>query len=191
MSLTGFSSPEYQAALFERAPVGIAVVSKEGTFIAVNAKLTELLGYSHVEMESMSFHQITHPSDLNGDTEEVNRQLLSPTPEGYTMVKRYITKFGNVLWFTVTVRPVIEAGSIKHFISWIVPLPNHGKFAAEKDKESGEIIIRPSQTFLEIMYDTAKRNPVQFMLLLFILSILTGQNVMELLGTFFGLKLQQ
>lgn len=40
---------------FDNAPIGIALVSTEGKFIAVNKSLTKLLGYSKEELEKLNF----------------------------------------------------------------------------------------------------------------------------------------
>lgn len=60
---------------FEHAPIGMALVSKEGKWIKVNQSLCNILGYSNVELTQKTFQEITHPDDLNEDLAFLNQKI--------------------------------------------------------------------------------------------------------------------
>jgi PAS domain S-box-containing protein len=96
--------------LFEQAAVGVAQVNTEtGQFVMLNDKYCDIVGYSHEEMEKLTFPMITHPDDLQADLD--NMQLLQ---EGkireFSREKRYIHKNGSIVWVNMTVSPMWESG---------------------------------------------------------------------------------
>jgi PAS domain S-box-containing protein len=64
-------SEERFRATFEHAAVGAAQVGIDGRWLRVNRRLCEIVGYTHDEMLSMTFADITHPEDLEADLEQV------------------------------------------------------------------------------------------------------------------------
>src|SRR5918998_1428851 len=63
-------------ATFEQAAVGVAHVSPHGSWLRVNQKLCEILGYAREELLERTYQDITHPDDLE-DYLERQGQLLS------------------------------------------------------------------------------------------------------------------
>lgn len=90
---------------FELANVGIAHVSKDGKWIRCNARLCDILGYSEIELQQMTFQDITHPDDLNKDLTQME-QLSNGIRREYTMEKRYRHKEGHFIWARLCVRAV-------------------------------------------------------------------------------------
>lgn len=110
-------SAELFRATFEQAPVGIAHVGLDGTWLKVNQSLCDLLGYSREEMHSLTFQDITHPDDLAADMGHV-RNILTGAVSSYSMEKRYIRKSGWVVWANLTVSLHRDAsGRPLHFIA--------------------------------------------------------------------------
>ena len=87
---------------FEQAAVGIAHVSTDGTFLRINQKFCDIVGYSHDEMNDLTFQEITHPDDLNEDLAYV-KELLSGKVSTYSIDKRYIRKDAGLVWVNLTV----------------------------------------------------------------------------------------
>ncbi len=87
--------------ILEYAPIGIAVVSLSGQFFQVNRALCDIVGYSKVELEKMSFQAITHPDDLALDLANAKR-LLAGEISSYQMEKRYLRKDGQAVWIQLT-----------------------------------------------------------------------------------------
>jgi PAS domain S-box-containing protein len=106
-------------ATFERAPVGLAHIGIGGEWLAVNARLCELLSYSREELLATRFQALTHPDDLAADLDHALR-LVAGEVASYTMPKRYVRKDGTVVWARLTgslVRDV--AGAPFHFLAVI------------------------------------------------------------------------
>ena len=137
----GFADEAHEWAFFKNAPVPVAYVGRDGEFLRVNEAWTLLVGYSYRELEDRTFQLITHPDDVQADTEEVERCLRGEQDE-YAMVKKYLHKSGYAVNIHLFVRAVRDDdGEVIHFISWAVPLPNHGKFKVEKSGD--DVYVRP------------------------------------------------
>jgi diguanylate cyclase (GGDEF)-like protein/PAS domain S-box-containing protein len=101
------------------APIGIAIVATDGTFLDSNERLCRLLGYGREELIGKTFHEITHPDDLAIDVAHVD-ELLAGGAETYRIEKRYFTREGRVLWVQLTVALARDdAGTPLYFISMI------------------------------------------------------------------------
>ena len=106
-------------ATFERAQVGIAHVDLDGTWMRVNRRLCEILGYPEEELLQLTFQDITHPDDLGSNLSLLERSLKHEI-DHYTMRKRYLRKDGEVVWADLTASLLRNAdGEPEHFISVI------------------------------------------------------------------------
>jgi PAS domain S-box-containing protein len=104
-------------ATFEQAAVGIALVGPDGSWLRVNQRLCDIVGYPHNELLRMTFQDITHPDDLAADLGHV-RQMLAGELQQYAMEKRYIRKDRSQIWINLTVTLVRQAsGEPDYFIS--------------------------------------------------------------------------
>lgn len=107
-------------AIFDQAPVGMAYVSLEGKWLAVNQRLCEITGYSSEELLAKSFQQITHPDDLSGNLEALAR-LASGGLQTYAIEKRYIRKDGYPIWVKVAASPMRDGshGQPLYFVTTV------------------------------------------------------------------------
>ncbi|MDI3289450.1 PAS domain S-box protein [Polyangium sp. 15x6] len=102
------------------APIGMALVGLDGTFIRVNHALGELLGYTPVELVKVRFQDITHPQDLQSDLDLVGRVLRGELAR-YELRKRYFRRDGAVIHAELHVSMVRDGrGEPLHFISQIL-----------------------------------------------------------------------
>lgn len=107
------------AASFDLAPVGMAHVALDGRWLRVNSRCRHITGYDESELLGSTFHQITHPDDLERDLSAVARLLAGET-EGYTLDKRYIRKDGSSIWVNLTVTLVRDAGHVPDFLLLVI-----------------------------------------------------------------------
>jgi formate hydrogenlyase transcriptional activator len=111
-------SEEINRATFEQAAVGIAHVRVDGSWLRVNDKLCDILGYTRAELVGgMTFQDLTYHDDLASDLEFV-REMLAGRRMTYSMEKRYVRRNRSVIWVNLTVSLVRDdAGQPRHFIS--------------------------------------------------------------------------
>ncbi len=92
---------EHLRAIFNNAGVGIAQVDvRTGRFVRVNAKMTELTGYSEDELQRLTVQDITHPEDRQAG-QDVITDLLHGRLSSYQVEKRYVRKDGSARWMAV------------------------------------------------------------------------------------------
>lgn len=104
-------------ATFDNAPVGIAHVALDGTWLRLNDHYCALLGYDRSELVGRRFEDVTHSEDLEADMARLG-QLASGERERVSMEKRYLRKDGREVWAQVTVSLVRDAdGAPKYFIA--------------------------------------------------------------------------
>jgi diguanylate cyclase (GGDEF)-like protein/PAS domain S-box-containing protein len=121
-------------ATFEQASVGIAHVGTDGKWLNVNRRCCEIVGYSKLELLSLTFADITHPDDLDADWAKV-RALLSGEQSDYSIEKRYFTKNKQLVWVNLTVSLVRkEDGAPDYFISVIEDITARKQLEAERDE---------------------------------------------------------
>ena len=89
-------------ALFEQAPLGVAVIdSVTGRFLKINPQYRKILGYSEAEMLGFTFPQITHPDDIATDLANMHRLREGDMPS-FHIEKRYIRKDATPVWVGLT-----------------------------------------------------------------------------------------
>ena len=81
---------------FDSAPIGMALVALDGTFVRVNRALCEIVGYAAEELTGKTFQEITHPEDLDIDLGLADRLLRGEIPR-YQLAKRYVRKDGTLV----------------------------------------------------------------------------------------------
>ncbi len=86
---------------FENLPVGVSIVSPDGTWSQVNPGMQEILGYSRDELVGKSPVDFTHPDDV-----EATNHTLQELFEGHRGVirlqKRLFHKDGHTIWCDIT-----------------------------------------------------------------------------------------
>ena len=83
--------------MFERAPVGIALIAPGGRFELVNETLAEFLGRDREELEGMLVEAVTHPED-EPESAETMRRLAAGELDEWNMEKRYLRPDGETRW---------------------------------------------------------------------------------------------
>ncbi len=61
--------------VFDRSPIGMALVKPNGMPVRVNAALCDLLGYRPDEILATHFHALTHPDDIHAAERDATRLL--------------------------------------------------------------------------------------------------------------------
>lgn len=86
--------------LFDKSPHGKSMTGLDGS-LDVNQSFCDLLGYTAQELQSLRWHTITHPDDIEKDAEEAG-MLLNGKKDLTRLEKRFIHKNGSVIWADVS-----------------------------------------------------------------------------------------
>ena len=126
----GIADEQFRTA-FDDALIGIALVAPDGTWLRVNAALCDIVGYSHEQLTSMTFQDVTHPDDLDADLALV-AEVLSGARSGYQMEKRYLRSDGEVVSAILSVSLVRDSdGAPLHFISQVQDISERVRLETE------------------------------------------------------------
>ncbi|MEY2444167.1 MAG: hypothetical protein QOE00_747 [Ilumatobacteraceae bacterium] len=138
---------------FERAPAGVCLVATDGTFLRVNPAYCNLVGRTELELQRMTFQDITHPDDLLLDVSLVE-DVLAERIDRYDIDKRYVRPDGSIVWVHLTVALLRdESGEPLHFISMLEDITER--------RQAQETL----QTTLELWRTTFERSPVAMVVL--------------------------
>ena len=118
-------------ATFNQAAVGMAHVSLDGTFLLLNQKFGEIIGYSADEIRELHFQDITHPDDQKMDQQH-HEAILSGAIQNYSYEKRYIRKDRSVVWVNLTVSLVRNVSGTPSYIIGVIEDIN----ARKQDRKS-------------------------------------------------------
>ncbi|MBN1496539.1 MAG: PAS domain S-box protein [Spirochaetes bacterium] len=112
---------------FELPLIGIAITSTDKTWVEVNDRLCEILGYSRQELLHMTWSEMTHPDDLAADLDQFN-SILDGRIESYSMDKRFIRKSGEVIWTSLAAGCVRNAdGTVDFFLALVQDISDQKK----------------------------------------------------------------
>jgi PAS domain S-box-containing protein len=115
------SEARYRIA-FENAPIGIAHVGLDGSWLRVNRRYAEILGYEEEELGALRFQDLTHPEDLPAD-EARARRLVAGDGDLHAWEKRYVRRDGRTTWVNLTVALVRDrARRPRYFITAAEPI---------------------------------------------------------------------
>jgi PAS domain S-box-containing protein len=166
-------------ATFQQAAVGIAHVGLDGSWLRVNTKLCQIVGYHWKELIEKTFQDITHPDDLEIDLANI-QQLLTGSIKSYALEKRYYRKDRTLVWVNLTVSLVHKlSGEPDYFISVIEDIDDR-KHQEEALRESEEIF----ECFMENspIYIFFKDQNLQVLRLSKNYELLPGRALKERLG---------
>lgn len=131
-------------AIFEQAPMGIALIDSEtGRFLRVNKKYGEIAGRAGGEMRKLLFTDITHPDDVRAVLDRM-RQIREGKSESFAWEHRLVRANGGVRWINMTVVPLWEQTSPEKVHIAIVEDITERK-RAEAEKAELETQLRHAQ----------------------------------------------
>jgi PAS domain S-box-containing protein len=107
--------------LWHKSMVGIALLTEGGRFQWANPEFCNIVEYTETELQSRTFQSITHPDDVEADTEQA-QQVREGERSTYLMRKRYITKSGKIVWIVLAVHPLTVGSDFRYFVSQIKEL---------------------------------------------------------------------
>jgi PAS domain S-box-containing protein len=139
-------SEERHRAIVSQSTVGMARSDLQGTFVFVNRKFCEMLGYRESELLGKKLLDITHPEDVAQSKKLFRRIVDKGAP--YELEKRYIRKDGTPLWVSVSASPVRDAaGQTESAVAIILDITEQKK--ARAALEEAKILLEERARGLE------------------------------------------
>lgn len=150
---------------FEMPFVGMAITDPNtGQWLQFNPELCRLLGYSEIELKTLSWQDVTHTDDLEFDLSAFNR-LKEGHVERYTLEKRFIRKDQSCFSALLNVGAVrLPNGQLQYCIATVADITERKRYESEllhqRDlynslSETNQAIIRcKSQS--EIYYEVCR-----------------------------------
>src|SRR5574341_1288396 len=127
-------------AIFESAPIGIAIVDPGGRYQQVNPALQRILGYPEAELKGRHYSEVTEPADL-AETTRLFDEMIAGARDYFRLDKRYVRRDGVPVWAQLSVAAVRdEAGTLVHTVSMIEDISQRKR--AEEALRRNEIYFR-------------------------------------------------
>jgi two-component system, LuxR family, sensor kinase FixL len=125
-------------AVFEAAPIGMALHVATGKVVETNRAYQAMLGYTNEELVHLGVRRVTHPDDV-GEGQRLWKELLSGQRDVYVREKRYIHRQGHTVWAQATASAVRHPdGTLRYILSMV------------RDISAQKRAAREAQIFLEL-----------------------------------------
>ncbi|HEX2211418.1 MAG TPA: PAS domain S-box protein, partial [Longimicrobium sp.] len=101
-------------AVFDEAPIGMALMNLDGYLVRTNNTLQGMLGYAEHELAGTIFSQVTHDDDIPTDW-ELFGDLVAGEISHYQTTKRFLRADGGVVWGRLSVALVREQDGLPRY----------------------------------------------------------------------------
>jgi PAS domain S-box-containing protein len=146
-------------ALFESAPIGIALHDLAGGFVHVNAAYQSMVGYSREELRQVNVSQITHPEDV-AEALSLFDGLRDGKSEGYHREKRYLRKDGAVVWAQTSASAIRNTeGGLVYIISMVEDITERKKVVRALEESERKLRLIAENTRDVIFAFDLERRP--------------------------------
>lgn len=140
--------------LFEGAPIGMALLALDESFLRVNASFCKMVGYSNEELRERTAEDITFAADLETGR-QLAQNLLHGTARG-TGDKRYVHKNGEILWVSRTASIIRnDEGEPQHFLLMVEDISERkaSEAALEKSRRELQAALQENQLIMDNSQD--------------------------------------
>ena len=152
------ASEQKLRAIFEQAPLGIAIIDSVDRAIPQGepAVLQDHRVLRERDARSLAFQDITHPDDLQEDLDNMQR-LREGELHRFQMDKRYIRKDGSLVWVRLTCVPLWEAsGTQMQHIAMVEDITERKESEArlaESERKYRELVEHANSIILRWTHD--------------------------------------
>ncbi|SMF41735.1 MASE3 domain-containing protein [Desulfovibrio gilichinskyi] len=173
-------------AIFDHAPIGVAIVDADANTSMVNNEMCSILEYDKKTLTSLSFAKLTHPDDVEADL-KLFQELMEGKRDSYMLEQRYITGAGKTRWGRLSASAVRGwDGKPLYAICMVADVTK--QVAAEEEllraKNEWEMTFNTVQDMIAIL-DTSQNIVRANKQLATVLGVeqdeLTGKNILEVL----------
>ncbi len=132
--------------IYEEGPLCMAMLDVEGHFIAANTPFCEMIGYSEQELIQITFKEISDPSFLAENLENI-RRLASGEITVYKTEKPYIRKDGRRIWASLSLTATFDNnGDLLYFLPLVEDITER--------KHSDELIKASEKRYQSLFEDS-------------------------------------
>jgi len=143
-------SEEHFRLSFDQSPIGAVLTGLDYRLNRVNKAYCRMLGYSEEELLSLRFTDITHPDDLENNI-ALQEKLATGEIDYFRIEKRYIRKNGSIIWVSISVRMVRDAGgSPIHFMALAEDITDHKQMEEALLKSHDKLELRVQERTAEL-----------------------------------------
>jgi len=125
--------------MFMNSPVGMAFAALDGSVLAANAALAELLGRTVDELSGSMLAEMTHP-DSHTEVEANRRALAEGRSDRLRLQRRYLRPDGTLVWGDVSVQLVRRAGGEPDYLQVVIVDITARKLAEEAQERLAAIV---------------------------------------------------
>ena len=126
--------------LFNRAPIGMVIISTTGQYLRVNPAYCEIVGYSAEELLTMKFQDMAPPDDTDKIVFHFNRAVRGEQPN-YAYEKRSIRKDGKAISVSLHASVIYDSeGDPLHIVAQIIDITERKR--AEQALQESEVRYR-------------------------------------------------
>ncbi len=136
---------------FERAMVGIGMVSLDKKWLAVNPALCRILGYSPEQMLGKTWVDLTHPDDLAASIAAFD-QVMQGKSEGYELEKRYLRADGQPIEVNIATQLVRQRNGQPDYFVVVVEDVSQRILAQKQQQKTLETLRRFIDYFPGVAY---------------------------------------
>jgi len=105
---------ELLEAIFEHAPIGIAITDMDARYLRANPRFLRMLGYTEEELYALTGWDVLPEEDTHANR-KLREELFSGKREDYTWERRYLRKDGDVIWTQNTVALIRDANGAPRY----------------------------------------------------------------------------
>jgi PAS domain S-box-containing protein len=105
---------ELLEAIFEHAPIGIAITDMDARYLRANPRFRRMLGYTEEELYRLTGWDLV-PKEETETNRRLRDELFVGKREDYTWERRYIRKNGELLWVQSTVALMRDANGAPRY----------------------------------------------------------------------------
>ncbi|MCA1248619.1 EAL domain-containing protein [Massilia sp. MS-15] len=126
-------SEEFFRLTFNQAAVGIVLLGGDGRVLRTNSKMSQILGYSEIELLQRFYQQFMDPDDLAEEQAMIAR-LRGGEVADYQREKRLLRRDGSQVWVSVNVSSMRDASGNQRFICVVRDI--------QRQKQAEEALLR-------------------------------------------------
>lgn len=141
------TSEERFRAIFDQAPIAIAIFDFQGRPILSNFRLSKMLGYTKGELSKMKFSEFTHPEDIDKVLNQFT-DLKDGKISGFSMEKRHIHKNRNVIWANLIVTALNDNNGVPQEIIAMIEDITEQKKSQDEIKFQADLLNNVGQAVI-------------------------------------------